>query len=559
MLMKKIDLRKDGSLSVPDSKRITLLAKQVALEYNDYILQVIRSNDVEGFTSLLSVVCRNTYVSLIYDRMCRLALLEDRLKSGELFISVTLDSYTMTEPVEQLLKRYDSKAVIIVSNVPCSRRFASMYTFFSLLKTMYKCVNLWGWSRLVKCRKHPVGSIYILDTFIFKNSIDSTLMFNDRYYNGLIENIDISTRERTWYIPTLFGFRYPWEWMRLFARVSKSGHNIFLKEHWLRVSDYFFSIWKSLILGRSIRQFPSWRGLDISCLVKEEVTIERGSFSLTQSLLIYRFFMRLKSNGVEIDGVIDWFENQNVDRALCLGIRAFYPETKIKGYIGFVPQEFYLGMFPVGYEFTGGVLPDEIMVIGNVFVPQIKKFFPELNVSVAPAFRFQNIISDSINKKSDNKIILLAMPMILSEAKMIVRLARNVRCDTNFRWIIKIHPTVSRKVFQHMVPDSLDMKFEFTEEVMPTLLQRTHLLISSASSVTLEAVVHRVPVVILGSRSGPTNNPLEDIVDNAYWSICYTCEDLVSAIHQDIIGGPLGVAEYFSEITSMNVKKMMSF
>ena len=83
-----------------------------------------------------------------------------------------------------------------------------------------------------------------------------------------------------------------------------------------------------------------------------------------------------------------------------MGLREYHPQTKIKGYLGFIPENYYLGISPVKYEQIGGVLPDEILVIGDAFVPTIKKYLSKMNVSVAPAFRFQ----DTIHFKKDNNI-----------------------------------------------------------------------------------------------------------------------------------------------------------
>jgi hypothetical protein len=560
--MKSLDLRKSGCLSVENSKRITLLADEISLEYNSYIGRIIKDNHIKDLQWLLRVVCRNTYVSLIYDRMCRLALLEDRLKDGKDFNSIMIDSGVMYSPVRQLLEKYNSQATITTtSNSKYYKKFYFIYTLYSLIRSFYICFNFWLWPRFMKFTKTPTGSVYLLDTFILQNSLDKNFTFNDRYYTGLTQNIEKSKREKTWYLPTLHGFRYPWEWMNFFYQVSKSKHNILLKERWLTSTDYFFSIWKSLTLAHTVKKIPSWRGLDISLLVKEEIYLDRGSFSMTQALLIYRFFMRLKNKGIKVEGVLDWFENQNIDRALYLGVRKHYPKTRIKGYLGFVPEDYYLGLSPVEYEQEGGVLPDEILVIGDAFIPHVRRYLPQIHVSVAPAFRFKETINFQKDNSIDKDTILLAMPMILDEAKDIIHLARNAWRDKNFKWVIKLHPTIHKKYFQNIIPESLDAQFEFTEDTIPNLLQRTHLLVTSASSVALEALICGTSVAILGNRSGPTINSLQGVVDKAYWSICYTSDDLIKTISEDFnkVEIPLSSSEYFLEVSLDRVKKMMRY
>ena len=164
--MQSLDLRKLGSLTIEDSKRISFLAESVGIEYNNYIGEIIELNNIEGLQFIPSVVCRNTYMSKIYDRMCRLALLEDRLKSGEIYAAIIIDTKRMKEPIRFLLDKYHSSASIKVLDNQLLR-FSFIYPLYSLLRNFYICLNLWFWPKIVKFKNSPINEIYFLDTFIF--------------------------------------------------------------------------------------------------------------------------------------------------------------------------------------------------------------------------------------------------------------------------------------------------------------------------------------------------------------------------------------------------------
>lgn len=557
--MHNLDLRKSGSLSIEDSKRISFLAEAVGIEYNKYIGEIIEINNIEGIQFILRIVCRNTYMSKIYDRMCRLALLEDRLKNGEIYTSIITDSNKMKSPIRTLLNKYHSNAKLKVVDSQLSK-FSFIYPLYSIIRNLYICINLWIWPKFIRFNQNPVDDIYILDTFIFKDSFDKNLKFNDRYYLDLIHNLDSNKRNKIWYLPTLNVLQYPWEWLKLFRQIAQSKENIMLKENWLKSSDYISSFLQSITLGNAIKVIPEWRGINISGLVSEEVFLERGSFSITQALLIYHFFKRIKNKGVKVNGVIDWYENQNIDRALYLGLRENYPNTKIKGYLGFVPQNYYLCLWPLKYELKGRVLPDEILVIGQKYISSIKKFLPEMKVSVAPAFRFKNTMKYSHTSNKNKNIILLAMPMIIDEARNIINIALKVNRYKEYKWLIKVHPTISQSQFKNKIPESINSQFKFIDKKNITeLFHETHLLVTTASSTCIEALVCGVPVSIIGNRSGPTINPLVGVVDQKYWSVSYTSIDLEKNIDKAYLKYELNSDSLFLKVSQEKVREMMKF
>jgi len=393
--------------------------------------------------------------------------------------------------------------------------------------------------------------IILLDTFLVGN--------RDRYYNQLIDNLPFMMRDRVYYLPTLFGLRYPWEWLLKFREIAKSDDNMLLKEQWLKWSDYKDAFLGSFILSHSINKIPKWNNIDVSLIIRKEMLMDKGSSSITQSLLITRSFARYRVAGIKLKGVVDWFENQVIDRALALGVRENYPNVKIKGYMGYVAEEYYAGLTPTIYEKQEDLLPDELLMIGEAYIEKKKKKCPWLEVSVAPAFRFHNTMmfeSNNITRRSD---ILLAMPMEIDECRNIINLALSAQLQEKHTWMLKVHPTIPEKKFKEMIPESSNKRFVFTDKSLTDLFESSKLLITSSSSVAIEAVVCGLFVAIIGDRSGPTKNPLLNIVDKSYWSVCYTSNELERVIKNDIQLQKLDKSKYLEKITEKGVIEMMEF
>lgn len=555
-IVSNLDLRRSGKLSIENAKLITAIQQSVQQEYTDFIGNLIKANKIDGLQWLMPITCRNTYVSNVYDFMCRLSLLECLLKDGVKFSCIYIDSPAIEYPVVELLERYNSNAKIYITECKGNTKF---FLIRNLVKNLYYCFNLWLWPLLIKNKSKPRTSVFLLDSFLLKGSFDENLKLQDRYYPELMNIIPDALKDKTWYLSTLSGFKYPWDWIKVFYQVSKSVDSIILKEYWLKPKDYLFAVKKSITLMKPIDKIPSWNGLNISRIIKEEIAREQGSHAITQSILMYLSFNRYKQSGIKIDGMIDWFENQTVDRGLYLGMRKYFPDTYIKGYLGFVPEEYYVGIFPAKYENEAHVLPDELLVVGNKYVHDMKRFFSKMKVYNAPAFRFKDVLGVKKEKYSKD-VVLLALPMKLDEVKRILAAVVDLDIDKSpYRWVIKPHPVSSKKDIQKLIPNSLRSAFEFSNLPLSEIFQNTFLVITSASSSALEAALSGIYVAIIGNRSGPTINRLSGLVDKSFWSICYTTEDLECLLKRRIRVGEIDASKYFNPITLEGTMQMMMF
>ena len=219
-----------------------------------------------------------------------------------------------------------------------------------------------------KQRVVPKQSITYLDTFSTVSDFDADGRFIDRYYPGLLQTIEPCRAKNIWYAPVIYGIRTPYNLKYFFDCANRSGERFLLMEQWLKASDYFFSLIYSCILPRQLRVIPDYCGINVTKIVKEEAISDLCSTSLFNSLLRYRFILRLKHAGVEIEKVIDWSENQVIDRALCLAVRKFYPKVHIIGYQGFIVSEHYLSHEPACYERDAGTIPDTLCVLNSSLV-----------------------------------------------------------------------------------------------------------------------------------------------------------------------------------------------
>ena len=155
------------------------------------------------------------------------------------------------------------------------------------------------------------------------------------------------------------------------------------------------------------------KNYNISDFIKDEILFNRFSISKLISGINYNFIKRLKCRNISIEGFIEWYENQVIDRGMILGLRKYFPDVKVCEYQGFVIcpiYNFYLA--PTKYENNNLLASHLIAVTGHCLLNNPTKHH-NIKTIVAPAFRFQHCIrigSITLIEKTDNIYAFFSVP-----------------------------------------------------------------------------------------------------------------------------------------------------
>ena len=84
----KIDLRKEGRLTVDQSRKINEIEPQVRYEFDQYIGKLASENSLNGIDWFLETTCRNTFASDSHNRFCQIALISELFSVGLLRLNV---------------------------------------------------------------------------------------------------------------------------------------------------------------------------------------------------------------------------------------------------------------------------------------------------------------------------------------------------------------------------------------------------------------------------------------------------------------------------------------
>jgi len=381
------------------------------------------------------------------------------------------------------------------------------------------------WVRLTKTKKIiPKGLNVLVDSFILTDSFNKEGEFSDRYYTGYENYLSPEQISRIRYIPTLHGFRTLSQLISMSASAKKYKNKFIFQESWLSFYDYFFALFQTVILSFKIKNTPYFRGVNIHQLFVRESKKDIFSPSFMMAICKYRFIKKMRVEGVGVCHVLNWNENQNIDKALNLAIHEFYPGISVKGYQGYASSLHEVHKIPQEYELDNLTFPDELHVISKKIQGIVSSNCPKINVKLASAFRF-SYLYDINRKKSVPGIptILIALPMDIDESTNILNACSQLHSlvNTKISILVKHHPAHESHTFAKRVPVFRNDAFTPTNDSMFDLLGFISLLISSASSVCVEATSLGIPVAIHGNRHGVTMNPVTDVhnhKDNVFYS-----------------------------------------
>ena len=109
--------------------------------------------------------------------------------------------------------------------------------------------------------------------------------------------------------------------------------------------------------------------------------------------------------------------------------------------------------------------------------------------------------------------------------------------------------------------------YTFSNESFEDAILNADIFIGNSSSTCLEALTFGIPVIIIGSKRGLTENPIPKSAPNNFWEVCYTAKELKSSLNgfsneslekQDKKIGNSLLGEYFEEVTEKGVRDLIT-
>lgn len=563
----KLDFRFNGKMPVKYLGSFNEIARRIQDAFTDLIEGISRENKGNLDWWVSSPASRNTFLSPLFHYCSCIALIQELILGKEPLPEIVVDTKNLKKIVEKYLADQGIKGKVVLSKRTFKQRLKELVRPFYATA----CIPLTQLLLLVIARRVfplrrslPLEPLTLIDTYAMQGYIEK-----DRYYPGILAPLSAKERERVWFVPHLYGFR-PWQYRSVVRKLRTSERNFVLKEDFLKLRDYLFA-WCHVYRVRGVKIASClFRGVDISSLVREETRNFRTADSSYTALLNYRFFYRMQQAGMHLRLVVDWFENQIIDRGFNAGVRRFFPGTTSVGYQGFIPLGYELNVYPTATEREDAILPQEIGTIGRALTPSAR--CPGITVRLAPALRYQGVWEDrKYYPEKDVFTILIALPFKIDTSVEILKMLAWCAGDNELSGVrigVKPHPTASEGMINNALLVPLPGQFEFVSGDFNECVEKSDLVVSSASDACMETLAKGTPVIVVDDSAGLFLNPIPETIAADIWRLCRTPDEIKRAIlfyrnrspekvkaHEEI--GKRIREEYFEQVTAESVRMFL--
>lgn len=424
-----------------------------------------------------SAISRNPYLSKLYHYACVVETFKELIKTKQQF-KVLVESKNLKIILLKLLNNnYKKSNIFLKNNITFLKRNLDILKsiFFTLIIYLY--LNLFIKKKKVKYDK----KIILIDTFVFGSMIEG-----ERLYKGLDKIVNKSNN--VYFVPTFLPTRNFYE-LKIAIRLLKKKNYLF-KEHYLKFNDIIYAFSHIFRVKKYLINFKTFKKINFSELIKEEIKKCDDYYSIISSILNYRFAKRLSLTKFPLKKTIDWFENQTCDKGWNFGFRKFFPKIKTQGYQGYLFYGQYLNTLPSKAESIAKVIPEEIIVISKSYIKIKKEFFSNLKVVTGPTFYF-NDLERKFTKKNNIKLLLILSGIYSLDSKLINWISFSLSKNKNLFVTIKPHPILPFEKIKNNDLDKFVNRYYVSNEKLNLILKKTKVVVCSGpTSGTLESIAY---------------------------------------------------------------------
>ena len=542
--------QKDICYQYPE--KFKAIYKESYLEFAKVMDCFSEQNKDNLFWWISSTASRSELQSNLYRDFCSIKLVTILAKENILPSKILVRSDAIKKVLQQTPQF--KKIVIHVS----SKKYKVIERIRLIFQPIHFCFNKILQKQLIAVyfkESSNLNNKVIIENFISYESI------RDRYYPDLKRFLSNSDKEII-YMPTFINTNI-FTTLSLIKKLKSSESTYLFKETHCSYQEIFqASFYKNYFQAFN---FPLLNielansSFNLLPLFKEALSLEKFSSLSAEGVLNYSLVKNLSKLHVRLDTVIDWWENTAMDKGLNLGFHNFYSHSPVKGYMGFVPNQFSFELAPSVTERNSGVIPETIGVMGDIFLNTPRRIANEQKTVVAPALRFNHLFHDRPEKSNvNNATILVVLPAFIDQANEILDTLLKFHSQLkDFYFIIKMHPAckINRKYFQ-----SLSSNATFDDQrPINELIQDASLMITGASSASIEAIMLNMPVLNICSTQLPFAELIPSNLRTNLFQEYRQKEDLfiqieeLISLYENKIEPSLNINDYFCKPTSKNV------
>lgn len=499
---------------------------------------------------LTTPLYKNPHDNPLFLHFCWLAELDRRMADGTADILVVTKSSGLAATVAELCRGRGIRC-----NVSGRTRHQLVRVRQALRGFARLCAQILQMTWRMACARMILGAGYrsrlagteaLIDLYVLEHDISDQGRYTNRYFPGLLEYY----AERGIRI-AVYPFLYAIPGMRvgtLFRRMKLSRFPFAPVELFVGISDLAWAIKTSLRAAWARPRIERADGLavDLRPLAEwhQPVTAMRAFVALVR----LRAPARLASAGIRPRWVIDWYENQPIDKANQIGFTRNGLESEVIAVRQYPPAPDYPSLYTTAGEVKAGVSPRINWVCGRAQLDQMAVYDGIGTYRLVPALRYSHLHRSTVASGPGTQLLIL-LPYLRSDAQLLLELVIPSLPEISHCFAgvaIKPHHTAGlgavRDEVEKQWPATRKLAIEWSEAPVEALLAEARIVVTVHSSAALEAVCWGRPVIVIGHSAGLSISPLEGI-DERLWRVAYDAPELTEIFKQWSPAHPVPFAE----------------
>jgi hypothetical protein len=506
-----------NSLSSLDLKKYEVIYNKNLNKFSNLIDKLASCYKEDLSWLVQSVLSKNKSLSNVYFEYCKLEILKIRLKKN-FYNKIIVNDKAQKKLIEANFSNNFTLEFII--------KKTSTNVYLNVIKNLILNIKFGFILFMNKSRSRKKfflkkKNITVIENFFYLRE-ENKEEYTDRYYGNLLSFIN----QKNISIFFLFQALKFNDLKYQISFIKKSKINFITIFDFLKLSDYINAIIKIHCFKRIDKKKIFYNDLNLTSIFYDEYKKTFNDLNAFYGLLQFLFFKRLKkeTNPNKIKTVVDWYENQSIDKGFNLGLNLFFPKVKTIGYQAFaVDYNYYCHLLPSKEEIKNKLAPKKIAFIGKAIMSYATKRFKlnRSNLILGPALRFNNIFhkKNIIKKKSKKNNVLLALPVGYNDSEDIILLTNSYikkYPNNNCKFYINYHPMLNFDELKKSY--GLKKKFSILKKNFNENFQMFDCIVSNSSSICFESLAHGIPVVIVKSKTRITHNPISNVKNDVWKS-----------------------------------------
>jgi len=457
-----------------------------------------------------NTMCNNLFLDLCYYWICSDILKENEeqlviIVKNEALLQLLYKKYKPLKSIKNQCFRTKSLLLYIMTSF--------VYILRSNLSFLFKftCRKLiiYHFWRSRKNKYHIPGDNILVYTFSSDSCFRNDGYYQERYYGELINRIQTIGSNIIYFLHgTGFSIK---NYIRIVKWLNASKNTFILLEEQVTFRNAILSLFASFQLLRT--KIPdSLSNEALQFLLRKTIGHEALNGNIRTYYLYYNFVKNISKNkNIKFQHLLDIYEGHIIERILRFSVKKNMPSCKTIGFSHTTFSKNHLSFFSSLNSPEFSLKPDYLLCTGAIF----KNIFKEHGFDEKKIFIVGNLRQDFTDdwhynpKVSDiKKIILVALPLLILDAQELLMKVIAAFEATDYEIQIYKHPMMSFEslgILESKLPDNIEFKNEPTN----LGLQKSNLLITTGSNMSVNALKIGMPVISMVRSVGLSFEPLD--------------------------------------------------